>query len=187
VSDLPDFEPYTALRRLERGASHELYLARHASLQRQVWIKALRPEVPLSSSVARRLEREGAILARLEHPSVIGILDCVRRPPRLWLVLEAVEGWSLAEVLASLHRVSPTATFDPPAAVALTLAVARGLAHAHQAGVVHGTVQPEHILLSRQGSAKLAGFSLAQLAGGPDADPIDTEPGATESSCSSPE
>lgn len=187
VSDLPDFEPYTALRRLERGASHELYLARHATLQRQVWIKALRPEVPLSSSVASRLEREGLILARLEHPNVLGILDCVRRPPRLWLVLEAVDGWSLDEVLTSLGRVSSTGTFEPPAAVALTLAVARGLKHAHDAGVVHGAVQPEHILLSRQGSAQLSGFSLAQLRGGPDADPIDTEPGASESSYLSPE
>jgi hypothetical protein len=53
--------------------------------------------------------------------------------------------------------------------------------------VVHGAVQPQHILLSRQGSAKLAGFSLAQLQGGPDADPIDTEPGASESSYLSPE
>jgi hypothetical protein len=187
VTALPDFEPYTVLRQLERGPSHELYLARHNSLQRQVWIKALRPEVPLSSSVARRLEREGNILARLEHPNVLGILDCVQRPPRLWLVLEAVEGWPLSEVLAALRRMGTPGSFEPPAAVALALAVAYGLRHAHEAGVVHGAIQPEHILISREGATKLSGFSLALLRGGPDADPIDTEPGASQSSYLSPE
>lgn len=187
MTNLPDFEPYTALRQLERGASHELYLARHTSLQRQVWIKALRPEVPLSSSVAQRLEHEGAILARLEHRNVLGILDSVRRPPRLWLVLEAVDGWPLSEVLESLRRTSTAGTFEPPAAVALTLAVARGLKHAHEAGVVHGAVRPEHILLSRQGAVKLAGFSLARLRGDSAEEPVDTEPGASTSSYLSPE
>lgn len=187
MSELPDFEPYAALRQLERGASHELYLARHVSLQRQVWIKALRPEVPLSSSVAQRLEREGAILARIEHSNVLGIVDCVRRPPRLWLVLEAVDGWPLSEVLAAMRRANASGTFEPLPAVALTLAVARGLKHAHGAGVVHGAVRPEHIWLSRQGSAKLAGFSLARTSGDAAAEPIDTEPGASESSYLSPE
>jgi hypothetical protein len=188
VSDLPDFEPYTALRRLERGPSHELFLARHATLQRQVWIKALRPEVPLSSSVARRLEREGEILARLQHEGVIGILDCVRRTPRLWLVLEAVEGWSLAEVLGSLRRSSgASAAFDIAGAVALALGVARALLHTHAAGVVHAAVQPQHILLSQQGAVKLTGFSLALLAEGPDRDPVDTEPGLSEARYLSPE
>jgi eukaryotic-like serine/threonine-protein kinase len=186
VSELPDFEPYVTLRRLERGSSYELFLARHATLQRQVWIKALRPEVPLSSSVARRLEREGEILARLQHESVIGILDCVRRTPRLWLVLEAVDGWNLAEVLGALQRTGAAAS-EVAGPVALTLSVARALLHAHEAGVVHAGVQPEHILISRHGSVKLSGFSLARLVEGPDQDPVDTEPGLSEAGYLSPE
>ena len=187
MSDLPDFEPYVTLRRLERGPSHELFLARHATLQRQVWIKALRPEVPLSSSVARRLEREGEILARLEHPGVLGILDCVRRTPRLWLVLEAVQGWNLAEVLVSLRRSGATTAFDVGGAVALALGVARALLHTHAARVVHAALQPQHILLSQHGSIKLSGFSLALLAEGPDRDPVETEPGLSEAGYLSPE
>jgi hypothetical protein len=187
VSDLPDFEPYVALRRLERGPSHELYLARHATLQRQVWIKALRPEVPLSSSVARRLEREGEILARLQHPGIVAILDCVRRPPRLWLVLEAVEGWSLSEVLGSLRRSGAGTAFDVAGAVALALGVARALLHTHAAGVVHAALQPRHILLSQHGTVKLTGFSLALLDEGPEQEPVDTEPGLSEAGYLSPE
>jgi eukaryotic-like serine/threonine-protein kinase len=185
VADLPVFEPYLTLRRLERGASYELFLARHGSLQRSVWIKALRSEVPLSSSVARRLEREGEILARLHHEGILGILDCVRRTPRLWLVLEAVDGWSLAEALAAARR-SSSAALEVSGAVALALGIARALEHAHGAGVVHAALQPEHVLISRAGAVKLSGFS-ALLAEGPEAEPLDTEPGASEGAYLSPE
>jgi len=187
VSDLPDFEPYQAQRRLTHGPSYELYLARHQSLERQAWIKALRLEVPLSSFVARRLEREAEILARLAHPNILGLLDCVRRPPRLWLVLEAVDGWSLSEVLSALRR-NGTAALEVQGAIALTLQIARALGHSHQAGVVHGSVQPAHILISKQGVSKLSGFSLAlELEGPPQADPVETEPGTFEPGYLSPE
>jgi serine/threonine-protein kinase len=184
VSDLPEFGPYLTLRRLERGPSYELFLARHAALPRQVWIKALRPEVPLSSSVARRLEREGEILARFEHTGIIAVHDCVKSPTRLWLVLEAVEGWSVAEVLAA-ERSSGAA--DTAGAVALALGAARGLEHAHQAGVIHGALEPRHILVSARGVVKLTGFSLALLGEGSDRDSIVTEPGLSEAGYLSPE
>jgi hypothetical protein len=184
VSDLPEFDPYLTLRRLERGPSYELFLARHASLPRQVWIKALRPEVPLSSSVARRLEREGEVLARFDHTGIIAVHDCVKSAPRLWLVLEAVEGWSLADVLGAE---SGSAAAHVAGAVALALGAARALEHAHQAGVIHGALEPRHILVSERGVVKLTGFSLALLGEGPDRDSIDTEPGLSEAAYLSPE
>src|SRR5688572_30106821 len=129
VSEAAEFEPYVTTRRLEAGATSELYEARHQSLDRVVWLKVLRPHVPLSSPFAARLSREGQFLARLAHPNVQSILDSVRRPPRLWLVLEAVDGWTLSDVLAELHRSRPGAGFDMRGAVALVLQIARGLAH----------------------------------------------------------
>jgi serine/threonine-protein kinase len=185
VSDLPEFEPYLTLRLLERGPSYELFLARHPSLPRQVWIKALRPEVPLSSSVARRLEREAEILALLDHAGIIAIHECVKRAPRLWLVLEAVEGWSLAEVLRAAR--SPAAPPDVTGAVALALGTARALEHAHRAGVIHGALEPQHVLVSERGLVKLTGFSLALLGDGLERDSVDTEPGLSEAGYLSPE
>jgi serine/threonine-protein kinase len=184
VSDLPEFAPYLTLQRLERGPSYELFLARHSSLPRQVWIKALRPEVPLSSSVARRLEREGEILARFEHTGIIAVHDCVKSAPRLWLVLEAVQGWNLAEVLGPERG---GAAADVAGAVALALGAARALEHAHQAGVIHGALEPRHILVSERGVVKLTGFSLALIEESPDRDSIDTEPGLSEAAYLSPE
>ena len=186
MSDLPEFEPYLTERRLERGPSYELFLARHMTLPRQVWIKALRSEVPLSSSVARRLEHEADILARLGHPGIVALHDCVKRGSRLWLVLEAIEGWSLAAVLGPEHR-GAAAGPDVTGAVALALGVARGLEHAHQAGVIHGALEPQHILVSERGAVKLSGFSLARFDEGPNSDPIETEPGLSEAGYLSPE
>jgi serine/threonine protein kinase len=160
VSERPDFEPYIALRRLERGPSADLYLARHATLSRQVWIKSLREHVPLSSSLAARLLREGEILAQLDHPNILDILDSVQRPPRFWLVLEAVDGWSLAEVLEARRR-SGAPPLEVQGAIGLGLQLARALAHCHESGIVHGAVQPKHLLISKLGAAKLSGFSVA--------------------------
>ncbi len=204
VSEAPDFEPYVALGRVEAGATCDVYLARHAALQREVWIKVLRDHVPLSSPFAARLEREGQFLARLDHANVIDIIDCVRRPPRLWLVLESVQGWSLAEVLAELRRsassttgegrkrasrgVPPVSVLDARGVAALGLQIARALGHTHEAGILHGAVWPQHILISKLGLCKLSGFSLAEnLERQRDSVPVESDPGAFEPAYASPE
>lgn len=184
VSDTMDFEPYVAMRRLETSPTYDLYEARHQSLDRVVWLEVLRPNVPLSSPFAARLEREGQILARLSHPNVISILDCVKRPPRLWLVLEAIDGWTLAEILAQLRRTRPGRGLEARGAVALVLQVARGLAHAHERGIVHRAIHPKHVVVSKDGHCKLAGFVAAREAG---SDGDELNPDALEPAYLSPE
>lgn len=188
MSDAPDFEPYVSLGRIESGPTFDVYLARHASLQRLVWIKVLREHVPLSSPFAARLTREGQFLARLDHVNVVDIIDCVRRPPRLWLVLEAIDGWSLADVIAQVRRAGNAPIFDARGVAALSLQIARALAHTHEAGILHGAVWPQHIVVSKLGSSKLTGFSLAEnLERQRDSAPPESEPGAFEPAYLSPE
>lgn len=188
MSDSPDFEPYVTLGRLESGPSSDLYLARHAALDRLVWLKVLRDHVPLSSPFARQLEREGHLLARLAHPNVVNIIDSVKRPPRLWLVLEAVDGWSLAEVLTTAQRGAGSAALELRGAVSLSLQIARALAHTHEAGIIHRSVRPKHILLAKDGSCKLTGFSLAEsLTHQRGAEEPEAEPAGFEPAYSSPE
>jgi hypothetical protein len=195
VSEPTDFEPYVSLGRVESGPTYDVYLARHASLERLVWIKVLRDHVPLSSPFAARLTREGQFLARLDHANVIDIIDCVRRPPRLWLVLEAVDGWSLADVLVQIRRGasgpgadSTTRPLDARGIAALGLQIARALGHTHEAGILHGAVWPQHIIITKQGQCKLSGFSLADnLDRQRDAPGTEGEPGAFEPAYLSPE
>ena len=181
-----DFEPYVPTRRLESGATSDLYEARHKELERLVWLKVLRPNVPLSSPFAARLEREAHFLARLVHPNVISILDCVRRPPRLWLVLEAVDGWTLAEVLNELRRARGGKGFEARGAAALVLQIARGLGHSHALGIVHGAIAPKHILVAKDGTCKLSGFVVAESIERR-SEPAGTEPDAFEPAYLSPE
>jgi hypothetical protein len=195
VPEPTDFEPYVSLGRIESGPTCDVYLARHASLERQVWIKVLREHVPLSSPFAARLIREGQFLARLDHVHVVDIIDCVRRPPRLWLVLEAVDGWSLAEVIAQMRRTPSALTaaartppLDARGVAALGVQIARALAHTHEAGILHGAVWPQHIIVSKHGLCKLSGFSLAEnLERQRETLNIESEPGAFEPAYLSPE
>lgn len=186
MSEAAEFEPYVTTRRLDGAPSTELYEARHVQLERVVWLKVLRPHVPLSSPFAARLEREGQFLARLSHTNVVRILDCVKRPPRLWLVLEAVDGWPLSEVLAQLRRSRPGEGFETRGAVALALQIARGLAHAHERGIVHGAIHPKHILVARDGCCKLTGFVVAESLEARRESP-ELEPDALEPAYLSPE
>ncbi len=188
MSEAPDFEPYLPLRRVETGPTSDVYLARHAALDRLVWIKALRLHVPLSSPFAGRLEREAQLLARLSHPNVVNIIDCVRRPPRMWLVLEAVDGWNLSEILTLVRRTNDGQGIEMRGAVALVLQIARGLAHTHEVGIVHGAIRPKNLLISKEGVCKLSGFSWASsLENRQQAEDVESEMGAFEPEYSSPE
>src|SRR6185503_4068407 len=98
------------------------------------------------------LEREARLLGQLGHPNVLALYDFVRRGDRLWLVLEAVDGWSLA---ALLERGKP---FPQAAAAAIVLALARGLAHAHSRGIVHRDIRPANVVVAKNGEVKLTEF-----------------------------
>lgn len=193
MSETPDFEPYVSLGRIDTGPTCDVYLARHASLERLVWIKVLREHVPLTSPFAARLVSEGQFLARLDHANVIDIVDCVRRPPRLWLVLEATDGWTLADVITQVRRAAGAegrrfAGLEARGVAALGLQIARALAHTHEAGILHGAVWPQHIIVSKHGLCKLSGFSLAEsLERRREPASIESEPGAFEPAYLSPE
>ena len=152
---LPTFEGCDVLERLRSGPVADLYRAVQQPLGRPVTIKALGASVVAASPFASALEREARLLAQLGHPNVIGLYDFVRRDERMWLVLEHVEGWTLAEVLEK------TGKLPQAAALFVAKALASALEHAHEHGVIHRDVRPQHVLLSRTGDVKLTDFSVA--------------------------
>jgi serine/threonine-protein kinase len=108
-----------------------------------------------SSPFAVHLAREAELLAKLRHENILELYDFVSTDAAMWLVLEYVDGVSLAEVLAQCERLSTAA------AVAIGLELARALAHAHERGIVHRDVKPSNVLISRSGSIKLVDFGIA--------------------------
>lgn len=161
------FEGYRIVERLRSDPVADLYEAIQEPLGRRVLLKALAASILPSSPFAAVLEREARLLAGLDHPCVLRLLDFARRSDRMWLVLEHVDGWELSHWLERLRTTkgaarvesTPAGGVNVAAATAISLQIAEGLEHAHERGVIHRELHPRHVLVSRRGQIKLTGFS----------------------------
>jgi len=155
MSSLPSFDGCEVAEKVVTGPIVEVYRATQVPLDRRVTIKALAASIVPSSPFAAALEREARLLGQLNHPNIVGLYDFVRKGDRLWLVLEAVDGWSLAELIERGKR------FSQPAAAAIARGIAHALAHAHARGIVHRDVRPANVFVTKGGVVKLTDFSVA--------------------------
>jgi hypothetical protein len=158
------FGPYRVLEELGSGSLSTVYKAVQEPLGRVVAVKALKETIAPSSPFAAQLEREARVLGQLSHPNVVLLFDFVKTDAQMYLVLEHIDGWSLAHVLARRSR------FSPDFVAVLGAEVARALAYAHERGVVHRDVKPANVLISRRGEVKLVDFGIAQRDRLPSAD-----------------
>ncbi|MGW3956660.1 serine/threonine-protein kinase, partial [Streptomyces sp. NPDC004752] len=147
------YRPHTALG---RGAMGEVWRARDEMLGTDVAIKFLLAQSSDATATARfRLEAQTA--GRLDHPHVVGVLDFGAHEDRLFLVMELVEGDSLARVL------STTGPLPPERVARIAAEAAAGLAAAHQQGIVHRDIKPGNLLLAADGSLKIGDFGIARF------------------------
>ncbi|MEV0935271.1 serine/threonine-protein kinase [Streptomyces phaeochromogenes] len=105
----------------------------------------------------RRTIREARAVARVPHPHVVGVHDLVESEDRLWIVMELVQGPSLAHHLAEYGPLTPQHT------ASLGLQLLDALVAVHAAGTLHRDVKPANVLLRRDGSAVLTDFGIAVL------------------------
>ncbi|MEU6603952.1 protein kinase [Streptomyces shenzhenensis] len=147
------YRPHTALG---RGAMGEVWRARDEVLGTDVAIKFLLSQSSDATATARfRLEAQTA--GRLDHPHVVGVLDFGAHEDRLFLVMELVEGDSLASVL------STAGTLPPERVARIAAEAAAGLAAAHEQGIVHRDIKPGNLLLAADGSLKIGDFGIARF------------------------
>ncbi len=137
------------------GPLTDVYHAVQEPLGRHVAIKALRSTIAPSSPFAMHLAREAELLAKLHHDNILELYDFVRTDSAMWLVLEYVDGVSLADVLAKSDRLSVHG------ALAVGVEIAKALTHAHDRGIIHRDIKPANVLLSRRGEIKLVDFGIA--------------------------
>jgi serine/threonine-protein kinase len=164
MAELPDIEGFRVLEELGSGSLSTVYKAVEATLGRTVALKVLRATIATTSPFASQLEREAKVLAGLCHPNIGLLLAFVKTDASMALVLEYIDGFSLSTLLRKKPAVPPDGV------AAIGAAVARGLAHAHESGVVHRDIKPANILLSRRGDVKIFDFGIAQRS------PVDDEP-----------
>ena len=148
---------YELHRRLGRGGMAEVYLARDQMLDRAVAVKVLFPALATDPGFVERFRREAQSAAGLNHPNIVGVYDWGEANGTYFIVMEYVEGGSLAELIQAQGRLDP----DRSAEIASDIAAALGFAH-RNGGVIHRDVKPGNVLLTTEGTVKVADFGIAR-------------------------
>ena len=147
--------PYDVLSALGAGGMGEVYLARDSKLQREVALKVLPESVSADPDRLARFEREAQVLAALNHPHIGAIYGLQESGRVTALVLELVEGPTLADRLAQ-------GAVPLDEAIPLAREIAEALEAAHEAGIVHRDLKPANIKVRPDGAVKVLDFGLAK-------------------------
>src|SRR5262245_12587929 len=152
------FAGYRILERIGSGGTGAVYLAEHEVMKRRVALKVLPAAFARDEAVLERFRREAQAAAALDHPNIVHAYDFRKEGAWHFLVLEYVDGPSLAEVLEQQGPLDVAVACDYARQAAL------GLHHAHEAGLVHRDVKPGNLLVDTQGTVKVLDLGLARFA-----------------------
>jgi serine/threonine-protein kinase len=135
-----------------------VYLAQDEELGRRVAIKVLAEHLADTPGFRDRFLREARLAAQLSHPNIVQVFDVGEDEGRPFIVMECVEGSTLAQELKERGPINPAEVVD------LALQICGGLEHAHVAGLVHRDIKPQNLLLRPDGTVKIADFGIARAA-----------------------
>ncbi len=165
---------YRILSRLGKGGMGEVYRAHDSKLGRDVAIKTMPPEFARDPDRVARFNREAKLLASLNHPNIAAIYGLEESGGTSFLVLELVEGNTLADWIAGSAGVlagkDAAETAALPAILKIALQIAEALEAAHEKGVIHRDLKPANINITPDGKVKVLDFGLAKAFAGEQAE-----------------
>lgn len=135
-----------------------VYLGEHISLKRQVAIKILKPIFSEDSNLRDRFKNEGIALSKLSHPNIVILFDFIEYKGLLCMIMEFVEGNSLADILKMNNK-----PFDEIGFIPIFKKILNAFQYAHNRGIVHRDIKPSNILLNKEGEPKILDFGIAKI------------------------
>jgi serine/threonine protein kinase len=149
-------ERYAISETIGSGGMAVVYRAHDRELGRDVAVKLLAEHLAMNEEFRERFLREGRMAAQLSHANIVEVYDSGEADGRPFLVMEHVDGVTLADELARRGR------FPATEAVGLVLQACAGLQHAHEHGLVHRDIKPQNLLVRPDGVLKIADFGIAR-------------------------
>jgi eukaryotic-like serine/threonine-protein kinase len=146
---------YRLDRKLGEGGMATVYGGTDTVLRRRVAIKVLRPQYAADEEFVRRFYQEAESAARLSHPNIVNTYDVGREGDTYYIVMELVDGASLAEIMND-------GPLPEPVAIDYAAQICNGLAYAHRSGLLHRDIKPANILVTKDDVVKLSDFGIAR-------------------------
>lgn len=147
---------YRLDRKLGEGGMATVYCGTDILLRRRVAIKVLREQYAADDEFVRRFYQEAESAAKLSHPNIVNTYDVGRQDDVYFIVMELVDGPSLAEIIAADGRL------PEPVAIDYAAQIASGLAYAHRQGLLHRDIKPANVLVTKDDVVKLSDFGIAR-------------------------
>ena len=150
---------YTVLDKLGAGGMGMVFKAQHRRLKQVVALKILPPSLTRNPELVQRFHREAETAAKLNHPNIVRAIDADDAGGTHFLVMEFVEGTNLSKLVRSRGVLTQAKALDA------MIQAARGLAVAHDAGIVHRDIKPSNLMIDDAGVVKILDLGLARLTG----------------------
>lgn len=147
---------YELVEKIGDGGMAVVYKAKDKLLNRYIAIKILRPEFTKDAAFVENFKRESQAAAGLTHPNIVAVYDVGREGNINYIVMELVNGRSLSDIIAE------EAPMDYRKVIDITRQVASALSVAHSNKIIHRDVKPQNIMITQDGTAKLADFGIAK-------------------------
>jgi serine/threonine protein kinase len=150
---------YKIQSKLGEGGMGAVYKGVDTMLDREVAIKALRPELASQTSVVERFRSEAVTLAKLHHPNIATLYSLFRQGDELYMVLEFVRGETLDSILTKRGALTSDEV------IPVFCQILDGINHAHEYGIIHRDIKPANMMLTEKGTLKVLDFGIARLLG----------------------